>query len=90
MTPFSLNVGTKLLCKINLYKIDTVQPVLSDHIKKTRIGFQDLLSLNAGQKYCRMLQESVLQYFRPSVSYHLSLRLLFCLFLSGRCRQVLL
>ena len=24
--------------------------------KKTKIGFQDLLSLNAGQKYCRMLQ----------------------------------
>ena len=24
--------------------------------KKTKIGFQDPLSLNAGQKYCRMLQ----------------------------------
>ena len=24
--------------------------------KKTKIGFQDQLSLNAGQKYCRMLQ----------------------------------
>ena len=24
--------------------------------KKTKIGFQDRLSLNAGQKYCRMLQ----------------------------------
>ena len=23
--------------------------------KKTKSGFQDLLSLNAGQKYCRML-----------------------------------
>ena len=32
------------------------------------------------QKYCRMLQESILQYFRPSLSYHLSLRHLFCLF----------
>ena len=59
-------------------------------IKKTEIGFQDRLSLNAGQKYCRMLQESILQYFRPSLSYHLSLRPLFCLFLSGRLRQVLL
>ena len=37
--------------------------------KKTKIGFQDRLSLNAGQKYCRMLQESILQYFRPSFSY---------------------
>ena len=26
---------------------------------------------------------SILQYFRPSLSYHLSLRSLFCLFLSG-------
>ena len=48
--------------------------------------FLDRLSLNAGQKYCR----SILQYFRPSLSYHLSLRPLFCLFLSGLLRQVLL
>ena len=59
-------------------------------IKKTKIGFQDQLSLNAGQKYCRMLQESILQYFRPSLSYYLSLRPLFCLFLSDCLRQVLL
>ena len=51
---------------------------------KAKIGFQDRLSLNAGH------QESILQYFRPSVSYHLSLRPLFCLFLSGCLRQVLL
>ena len=42
-----------------------------------KIDFQDQLSLNAGQKYCRI------QYFRPSFSYHLSLRSLFCLFSSG-------
>ena len=35
-------------------------------------------------------QESILQYFQPSLSYHLSLRLLFCLFLSGGLRPVLL
>ena len=33
---------------------------------------------------------SILQYFRPSLSFHLSLRSLFCLFLSGRFRQALL
>ena len=33
---------------------------------------------------------SILQYFRPSLSYHLSLTSLFRLFLSGRLRQVLL
>ena len=36
-----------------------------------------------------MLQESILQYFRPSLSYHLSVKPLFCLFLSGHFRQVL-
>ena len=50
--------------------------------KKAKIVFQDQLSLNAGQKYCRMLQESILQYFRPALSYHLSLSPLFCLFMS--------
>ena len=33
---------------------------------------------------------SILQYFRPSLSYYLTFRSLFCLFLSGRLRQVLL
>ena len=55
--------------------------------KKTKIGFEDQLLLNAGQKYCK---GSILQYFQPSLCYHLSLRSLFCLFLSGRLRQVLL
>ena len=53
--------------------------------KRPKIAFQDQFSLNAGQKYCR-----ILQYFWPSLSYHLSLRSLFCLFLSDRLRQVLL
>ena len=35
-------------------------------------------------------KRSNMQYFRPSLSYHLSLRSLFCLFLSGHLRQVLL
>ena len=33
---------------------------------------------------------SILQYFRPDLSNHLSLRPLFCLFLSGRLKQDLL
>ena len=35
---------------------DTVKPVFSGHSKKTKIGFQDRLSLIAGQKYCKKLQ----------------------------------
>ena len=69
----------------------TIKPVLSGRSKRIpKLGFQGRLSLNAGQKYCRMLHESILQYFRPSLSYHLSLRPLFCLFLSDHLRQVLL
>ena len=69
-----------------------IKPVLSGHSKKGRlvIGFNDQLSLNADQKYCRMLQESILQYFQHSLSYYLSFRPLFCLFLSGHLRWVLL
>ena len=54
--------------------------------KRPKNGFQDRLWLNAGQKS----KGSILQYFRPSLSYHLSLRSLFDLFLSGRFTQVLL
>ena len=77
------------LCGTRAFKkLNTVKPVLSGHSKwRPKIGFQDRLSLNAGQKYCRMLQESILQYFRPSISYHMSLRPLFCQFLSGHLRQ---
>ena len=35
----------------------TVKPILSSHSKRRpKIGFQDGLSLNVGQNYCRMLQ----------------------------------
>ena len=53
--------------------------------KRPKIGFEYQLSLNAGQNYCRMLQ-----YFLPSIKYHLSLRPLFYLCLTGRFTQVLL
>ena len=37
----------------------TVKHVLSGHSKRRpKISFQDRLSLNAGQKYCRMLQNA--------------------------------
>ena len=58
--------------------------------KGPKISFQDRLSLNAGQKFAECSNGSILQYFQPSLSYHLSIRPLICLFLSGRFRQVLL
>ena len=61
--------------------------------KRPKIGIQYQLSLNAGQKYCRMLQgehSAILLTIISSLNYHLSLRSLFCLFLSGRFMQVLM
>ena len=54
---------------------DTLKPVFSGRSKKkTKIGFQDRLLLNAGQKYA---MGSILQSIRPSFGYHLLLRALF-------------
>ena len=58
--------------------------------KRSKNDFQDQLLLNAGQNCCKMVQGSIVQYFRPALIYHLSLRFLFCLFLSDHLRQVLL
>ena len=61
--------------------------------KRPKIGFQDQLSLNAGQKYSKehsAIPWSILQYFQPSLSYHLSSRSLFCVFWSGNFTQDLL
>ena len=62
---------------LNTYSKTCLKQPLS---KRPKIGFQEQLSLIAGQKYCRMLQGCILQYFRPPLSYHLSLRSLFHLF----------
>ena len=51
-------------------------------LKRPKIVFQDQLSLNAGQTYGRMLHGKY-----SAISYHLSLRSSFCLFLSGLLRQ---
>ena len=77
------------LCSLYIYSKTSVKWPLS---KRPNIGFHDQLSLNAGQKYCRMLQGGggILQYVQPSLSYHLSLRSVFCLFLAYRFTQVLL
>ena len=58
--------------------------------KRTKIGFQDQLSLNAGQKYSRMLQGEHSAILFTFINLHWSLRSLFCLFLSSRFTQVLL
>ena len=66
--------------------LHTVKRPLS---KRPNIGFQDQLSPNAGQKYCRMLQEHSAILFTV-IKLPLSLRSLFCLYFSGCFTQVLL
>ena len=74
-----------------IFKIDgptadyTVKPVLSGHSKKkTNYRLMQVKSIAECSK------GSILHYFRPSLSNHLLLRSLFCLFFSGCLSQVLL
>ena len=63
--------------------VNTVKPVLSGHSKR-----RPKLVFNT---YYRLMQvKSIAECSNASLSYHLSLRSVFCLFLSGRLRQVLL
>ena len=63
----------------------TVKPVLSSHSKRRpKISFQDQLSLNAGQKYCRILRGEHSAILSTCIKLLLLLRSLCCLFLSGR------
>ena len=69
----------------------TVKPVLSGHSKRRpKLIFKTDYRLMQVKSIAECSKGSILQYFRPSLSYHLSLKSLFCLFLSGRLRQVLL
>ena len=58
--------------------------------KRPKVGFQDQFSLMQVKIISECSPWNILQYIRPSLSYHLSLRILFCLCLSGRFTQVLL
>ena len=74
--------------EILLLSPNTVKPVLSGHSKRRpKIDFKTDYSL---MKVENIAECSEGQNFRYSLSYHLSLRSLFCLFLSGHLRQVLL
>ena len=69
---------------VHLY--NTVKPVLSSHSKE---GQELVLKTDYRLMQVKSIaEESLLQYFRPSLSYHLSLRPVFCLYLSDCLRQV--
>ena len=67
----------------------TVKPVLSGHSKRRpKLVFKTNYRLMQVKSIADCSKGSILQYFWPSLSYHLPLRPLFCLFLSGHLRQV--
>ena len=75
---------------LNLKKI-TVKPVLSYHPKRRpKLVFKTDYRLMQVKSIAECSKGSTLQHFWPSLSYHLSLRSLFCLFLSGHLWQVFL
>ena len=55
-----------------------------------KIGFQDQLSLNAGQKNCRMLQRENSAILSTFIKLPFVIKIFVCLFLSGRFTQVLM
>ena len=63
----------------------TVKPVLSGHSKK-----EDQLSLNAGQKYCRMLQVEHSAILLTFIKLSFAIKIFVLSFLSGCLRHVLL
>ena len=74
-------------CLHALTKIDQFPYVCCYSKTSAKICFQDQTSQVKSIAECS--KRSFQKYFLPSLSYHLSLRTLFCLFLSGRFTQVL-
>ena len=75
---------------VSLYSATCLNRPLSKRQKKMVFKTNCRLMQVKSIAECSMGMGSILQYFRPSLSYHLSHRPLFCLFLSGSFTQVLL
>ena len=58
--------------------------------KRPKIGFQDQLSPNAGQKYCRMLQGEHSAILSTFIRLPFVIKIFVCLILSDHFTQVLL
>ena len=86
-TSFLLCISNKYHSQPNAYK---VKPVLSSRSKRGPKLVFNTYHLMQVKSIAECSKGSILQYFRPSLSYHLSLRSLFCLFSSECLRQVLL
>ena len=72
-------------------KPNAVKPVLSGHSKRTsKMVFNTNYRLMQVKSIAECSKGSILQFFQPTLSYHLSLRALLYLFLRSHLRQVLL
>ena len=78
MSPFAINEYFNLVEASGTVHVITIWFTYSKTFlkrslkKKTKIGFQGQLSLNAGQKYCRMLQgehSAILSTFIKDICY---------------------
>ena len=80
----SLEISSLRKSKLSL-PLNTVIPVLSGHsIKYQKLAFKT----GHHSMQVKSVAECILQYFQPSLSYHLSLCSLFCLVLICRFRHV--
>ena len=80
-----------LMRQSQLSRQHTVKPVLSGNSKRTpKLVFNTDYRLMQVKSIAECSKGSILQYFRPSLSYNFPLRHLFRLFLSGHLRPVLL
>ena len=76
-------------CRINCRKFLTLSNQTSRYKSKSWFSIP-IKSLMQVKKIAECSNGNILQYFWPPLSYHIQLRHWFCLFLSGRLRQVLL
>ena len=74
------------LSSFQMYSFYTVKTVFTQKALKMVFKMDNRLMQVKSMAECSPW--SILQYFRPALNYHPSLRLLFCLFLSGCLRQV--
>ena len=73
--------------KLSLYSKTCLKLPIS---KRPQIGFQDQLSLNAGQTYCRMLQREHSAILSTFIKLPFVIKIFIFSILSGRFTQVLL
>ena len=75
------------MIQLNVYSKTCVKLLLS---KRPKMVFKTNYRIMHVKSIAECSKGNILQYYRPSLNYQLSLRYLFCLFLRGRFTQALL